>query len=120
MHEAALQEFWRQINLTSYPSPDSDYSVEVEGIGRVDIRRVGGDVAMSCFFPDAPDRKEILPRILARTDYRRATFSEPVHPVMARDGRSGYLSTLRAEKVTTPALVSLFERMLGLLEKPTS
>lgn len=120
MHDAALQEFWRQINLTSFPSPDSDYSVEVEGVGRVDIRRIDGDIAMSCFFPDGPDRNEILPRVLARTDYRRASFSEPIHPVMAKDGRSGYLSFLRAEKVTTPGLMSLFERMLGLLERPTA
>lgn len=116
MHDAALQEFWRQLQLPSSPSPDSDYSVEIEGIGLVRISRIHEGIALSAFHHGGVHDSELIAKALGMTDYRHASGSVRIHPILAADQRPGFLAMLPSGSVTHPRLMAAFEAILGHLE----
>lgn len=117
MHDAVLQEFWRQLQLPSPPSPDSDCSIEIEGIGLVRISHVQNGIALSAFLRQGVHDPELIAKTLGMTDYRKATGPVLIHPILAADHRPGFLAMLPSGSVTPPRLMSAFETILSHLER---
>jgi hypothetical protein len=59
---------------------------------------------------------ELIAKALGMTDYRQASGSVRIHPILAADHRPGFLAMLPSGSVTPPRLMAAFETILGHLE----
>jgi hypothetical protein len=117
MLENTLAEFWMQLRVSPPPSTGSDYSVEIDGVGRVTLNREAGSLALAGFLPDETPRNNPVPAMLVLTDYRNQHPDHPLHPVLSENLRTGFLTMLPENTLTPQQLMQKFEQVCDSMEK---